>query len=93
MTSQFYFTADNLKSLICAVIERSIDDLRNDDYSIKIRDIDDAMAFILTLQCEEYCLDVGVPYEAVRQKAVDLYRRHLDSVIPELKSSFNRKYA
>jgi hypothetical protein len=60
-------------SLIAAVINRAIDDLK--DPNCRRAEIDRAMAFILSDTCERYCLELEIDYEAVRKKAAGLYQK------------------
>jgi hypothetical protein len=65
----------NFHSLIAAVIGRAIEDLKGADPRCPKKEPDRAMAFILSETCEAYCLELGIDYEAVREKAAALYRR------------------
>jgi hypothetical protein len=60
------------------VIERAIDDLKGVDPRCHRLDIDRAMAFILSDDCEAYCLELDIDYEAIREKAAALYRRVME---------------
>ena len=62
-------------SLIAAVIERAVGDLKGTGPDSSRKEKDRAMAFILSNTCEAYCLELGVDYEAVREKAAALYRQ------------------
>ena len=62
-------------SLIAAVIKRAIDDLKETDPRCLKMETDQAMAFILSGDCEAYCLELGVDCEAIREKAAALYRK------------------
>jgi len=65
-------------SLIAAVVDRAIDDLKGlkkTGLRCSRKETDNAMAFILSEDCEAYCLDLGVDYGVVREKAVALYRK------------------
>jgi hypothetical protein len=61
-------------SLIAAVIERAVADLKGDGPKCRRVEMDQAMSFILSGACEEYCLELGVDYKTVREKAAALYR-------------------
>ena len=65
-------------SLIAAIIERAIADLKVPEIrSVRCvkDDIDQAMAFILSDTCEAYCLELEIDIEAIREKAAALYRK------------------
>jgi len=62
-------------SLIAAVIDRAIDDLKGTGLRCGRKDTDRAMAFILSDTCEAYCLELEIDIEAVREKAAALYRK------------------
>ena len=62
-------------SLIAAVIDRAIDDLKGTGLRCGKKDTDRAMAFILSDTCEAYCLELEIDIEAVREKAAALYRK------------------
>jgi hypothetical protein len=62
-------------SLIAAVVNRAIDDLKGIGPKCRRPDTDQAMAFILSEVCEAYCLELGIDCEAVREKAAALYRK------------------
>jgi hypothetical protein len=66
------------RALIAAVITRAIDDLKGTDPLCQKNDIDRAMAFILSDDCEAYCLELDIDYEAIRKKAAALYRQVLE---------------
>lgn len=68
------------KALIAAVIDRAILDLKGSD---RQGGADHAMAFILGEYCEAFCLDLGINYEALREKAGALYRRVIAREEPE----------
>jgi hypothetical protein len=63
-----------------AVISRALADLGRDRAVIRANDHvrDEAMAFILGGGCEAFCLELAIDYEAVRERAVALYRRFLE---------------
>jgi len=65
-------------SLIAAIIERAIADLKEPEIQsarcVK-DDIDQAMAFILSDDCEYYCLELEIDCGAIREKAAALYRK------------------
>ena len=63
------------QSLIAAVIERAIEDLKGTGPRCGRKETDRAMAFILSNTCEAYCLELGVDCDAVREKAAALYRK------------------
>jgi len=64
-------------SLIAAVIDRAIDDLRESGLRCGKKDMDRAMAFVLSDTCEAYCLELGIDIEAIREKAAALYRKKI----------------
>jgi len=64
-------------SLIAAVIERAIDDLKETGPRCRRIETDRAMAFILSDTCEAYCLELGIDYEVVKEKAATLYQKNI----------------
>jgi hypothetical protein len=66
---------DGFHALIAAVIERAIDDLKGVGVKCPKKDTDWAMAFILSDTCEAYCLELGIDYETIREKAAALSRK------------------
>jgi hypothetical protein len=63
------------QSRIAAVIERAIDDLKGTGPRCGRKEPDRAMEFVLSDDCEAYCLELGVDYETIREKAAGLYRK------------------
>jgi hypothetical protein len=59
-------------ALLVAVINRAINDLK-----LSRKEADQAMAFILSDTCVEWCLELNVDHEAVMEKATALYQRYL----------------
>ncbi|MDR2718621.1 MAG: hypothetical protein LBB89_11240 [Treponema sp.] len=70
-------------SLIAAVIDRAIDDLKGTGLRCGRKDTDRAMAFILSDVCEGYCLELGIDCEVIREKAAALYRKIIRKEAPE----------
>ena len=70
------------RALMSAVIDRAIDDLKSAGPRCGKKETDRAMAFILSDDCEAYCLELGVDYEAVREKAAALYRKIINDDVP-----------
>jgi hypothetical protein len=70
--------AAGFRALMAAVINRAIDDLRSTGPKLGAVEKDRAMAFILREDCEAWCLELGIDYEAVKEKAAALYRRFLE---------------
>jgi len=68
-----------LKALLAAVIDRAIDDIKGIGPRCSQKEPDRAMAFIRSDYCEAFCLEVGIDYEAVKEKAAALYRRFLET--------------
>jgi hypothetical protein len=62
-------------SLIAAVINRAIDDLKGIGPKCRKRERDQAMAFVLSETCEAYCLELEIDYGTIREKAVTLYKK------------------
>ena len=62
-------------SLIAAVIDRAIDDLKGIGPKCKKKEKDRAMAFVLSDTCEAYCLELMIDYERIRKEAVVFYQR------------------
>jgi hypothetical protein len=62
-------------SLLAAVINRAIGDLKGTELYCSRKEKDRAMTFILSGKCEAWCLELDVDYKAVREKAEALYRR------------------
>jgi hypothetical protein len=67
---------------MAAVITRAIDDLRSTDPKLRAVEKDRAMAFVLSEDCEAWCLELGIAHEAVKEKAAALYRRIIGSDPP-----------
>jgi hypothetical protein len=68
----------NFRKLIAAIVDRAIDDLQSTDLKLSTVETDRAMTFILGEDCEAWCLELGIDYEAVKEKAAALYRRFLE---------------
>jgi hypothetical protein len=62
-------------SLIAAVINRAVDDLKGIGPPCREKEIDRAMAFVLSDRCEAYCLELGIDCKTIREKAAALYRQ------------------
>ena len=62
-------------SLIAAVIDRAIADLKGIGPKCKKKEKDRAMAFVLSDTCEAYCLELDIDYRTIREKAVTLYQK------------------
>jgi hypothetical protein len=62
-------------SLIAAVINRAVDDLKGIGPPCREKEIDRAMAFVLSDRCEAYCLELGIDYETIKEKAASLYQQ------------------
>jgi hypothetical protein len=74
---------DGYSALLSAIIERALDDINGiGPRSNRRGEPDNAMAFILSETCEEYCFYLNVNYEAVKEKAAALYRHELDKEAP-----------
>jgi len=69
-------------SLMAAVIDRAIDDLKGADPRRREKEPDRAMAFVLSDTCEAYCLGLGIDCEMIREKAAALYRRIIEKDAP-----------
>ena len=63
------------RSLIAAVIDRAIADLKETGPRCRRIETDRAMAFILSDDCEAYCLELEIDCEAIREKAAALYQK------------------
>jgi hypothetical protein len=63
---------------MAAVINRAIDDLQSTDPKLRTVEKDRAMAFVLSEDCEAWCLELEIDHEAVKEKAAALYRRFLE---------------
>jgi len=63
------------RSLIAAVIDRAIDDLKEAGPRCRSIETDRAMAFILSDDCEGYCLELEIDIKAIREIAAGLYRK------------------
>jgi aspartate ammonia-lyase len=70
-------------SLIAAVIERAIADLKGTGKRMGRKELDRAMAFILSDDCEAYCLELNTDCEVIREKAAALYRRIIGKEAPK----------
>jgi len=76
------YNANGFRSLLAAVIDRAIDDIKGAGPPCRKVETDRAMAFILSENCEMYCLELGIDYQAVREKAAALYQRFLEGDFP-----------
>jgi len=61
-------------SLIAAVIDRAIADLKGIGPKCSKKEKDQAMAFVLSETCEAYCLELEIDYRTIRENAANLYR-------------------
>jgi hypothetical protein len=52
-------------------------DLSEMDQMTRISDVEDAMKFVNTPWCETMCDALDLPYEKLRENAMDLYRRFI----------------
>jgi len=68
---------DAYRFLMAAVIDRAIADLKGTGLRCRKKETDQAMAFILSENCEAWCMDLNVDYERIREKAVELYQRFI----------------
>jgi hypothetical protein len=66
------------RALMAAVINRAIDDLKDTDPKLRAVEKDRVMGFVLSDDCEAWCLKLEMNYEAVKGKAAALYRRFLE---------------
>jgi hypothetical protein len=71
--------AINFHSLIAAVIDRAILDLKRTGPKCHPKEIDQAMAFILSDCCEGWCLELEIDYRTIRETAAGLYRRAIET--------------
>ena len=65
-------------SLLAAVIERAMLDLKGHGSRCRKIETDRAMAFILSEECEAWCLELKIDHEVIKEKAVELYRSVLE---------------
>jgi hypothetical protein len=72
----------NFHSLLAAVINRAIDDLKGVGLRCRKKELDNAMEFILSETCEAYCMELEIDYKVVREKAAALYRRIIEKEAP-----------
>jgi hypothetical protein len=72
--------------LLAAVIDRAIDDLKQTGPRCGRKEPDRAMAFILSDDCEAYCLELGIDCGMIREKAAALYRQIIGKEAPEKRS-------
>ena len=70
------------RTLLAAIVTRAVDDLEGIGPPCRRSEVDKAMAFILSESCEMYCLELGIDYQAVKEKASALYRRFLEGDFP-----------
>jgi hypothetical protein len=73
---------------MAAVIGRALADLEKSRTVISASDPvrDEAMAFVLGEDCEAWCLELGIGYEAVKEKAAALYRCFLEKAEGRVKA-------
>ena len=72
-------------SLIAAVINRAIDDIKGIGPRSHRNEADHAMYFILSETCEAYCLYLDINHEALKEKAAVLYKQLLAKETPALR--------
>jgi len=83
---------DAYRALLAAVINRAMDDLKGAEPYCSAKETDRAMAFVLSENCEAWCLELDIDYEAVKEKAAALYRRFLEWDFPgPYGSGYNRQ--
>ena len=70
-------------SLIAAVINRAIDDIKGVGPRSHRNEADHAMYFILSETCEAYCLYLDINHEALKEKAAAFYRQLLAKETPD----------
>jgi len=63
-----------LKELLAAIINRSLDDVGGRNTRRRKDEPDRAMYFILNETCEAYCDAIGIDYDSVKEKAAFLYQ-------------------
>ena len=72
------YNAAGFRSLLAAVIDRALGDLKGAGPPCRKVETDRAMAYILSDTCEAWCLELDIDYRTVRKKAAALYRLVLD---------------
>jgi hypothetical protein len=80
-TQKRYSVPGSFRGLIAAVINRALADLEKGSTAIRTSPAvkDEAMCWINSPDCEEYCLVLDVDYRTIREQAVALYRRFLEN--------------
>jgi hypothetical protein len=73
-----YGIAGSFRALMAAVIDRAMSDLKGLGPRCRAIETDRAMAFVLSSDCEIWCLELGIDYETIRKQAAALYRRFLE---------------
>jgi hypothetical protein len=63
---------------MAAVIDRAVSDLKGTGPRCRRIETDRAVAFILSGECEAWCLELGIDHETIKEKAAALYRRFLE---------------
>lgn len=79
MQTNQHSIADGFRGLMAAIVSRALSDLGNGEISVRAGNNikDDAMAWILGPDCEDYCLELNTDYTTLRKKAAGLYREFL----------------
>jgi len=72
---QLYSEAESFRAIMAAVVDRAIDDIKGVGPRGSRKEPDRAMAFILSEDCEAYCLELNIDYETIREKAAALYSK------------------
>lgn len=62
-------------SLLAAIIETALDDIKGTLPYCGMYEKDRAMNFVMGDLCESYCLELGVDCGMIRKKAAALYRK------------------
>jgi len=78
-------------SLMAAVIDRAIADLKGIGPKCRKAETDQAMAFVLSDTCEAYCLELNIDCEMIREKAAALYQKIITKEKPPRKPYGQRR--
>jgi hypothetical protein len=87
-TQKQHSVTDSFHGLAAAIINRALADLGKSRTVISASDriCDEAMAWINGPDCEAWCLELGIGYEAVKEKAAVLYRCFLEEAEGRVKA-------
>ena len=75
MQKNIFNNFNSIRSLLTAVIVRTLDDIQGTNKDDNFRweyESACAMTFILSETCKKYCMVLNIDYEALKEKAINL---------------------